>query len=46
LDERTVHLDLEKPEEIKMALHDMEIMVVSIAHRIGMVDGADEIVRV
>ena len=46
LDEGTAHLDLIKEEEISLALRNLAITRISVAHRPQMMDGADAIVRI
>ena len=46
LDEGTAHLDLAKEEEINLALCNLHITRISIAHRPQMMDGADTVLRI
>ena len=43
MDEGTAHLDLDKEKQINLALRDLEITRISVAHRPEMTTGADRV---
>jgi ATP-binding cassette subfamily B protein RaxB len=46
MDEGTAHLDLENESRINERLRRLSITRVSIAHRPGMAEGADTVIRI
>src|SRR5215210_1395294 len=46
LDEGTAHLDVEREKRINEALRRLNITRISVAHRPGMAEGADRIIRI
>jgi ATP-binding cassette subfamily B protein RaxB len=46
LDEGTAHLDVERESQINRALRRLDMTRVSVAHRPGMTEGADDVIEI